>query len=308
MVAEGISSGDVTIGTVVGVLCGYGLFGFVGVHALNRIRSPKDDTGRPLTERRRRRGANYFWTREGPDKPWRVDTSAPEIRPPSGSARQGVVEGSNIIATDAVRLLDPEDVAAGRGLAWANAAARFIIALSIPALFTVAFAVAGIRPGGWWVGLAALWALVLVLGTLDAWETLNGVIDGSVCRVDPDYTVLVGPSVGPLRRSRVVRLDEVARIRFIYVPNLRYFLRYLLITDIRGGRLLIEDPSPGLRRLVIHAIAKSPHARVGYITSRRLAGLFTWWTYPLSYLPHLAITLGIFSAALEMAGFRHAPR
>lgn len=304
IVADQLRAGDAPMTVLPVAVGGYGLSGVLAVTTVSGIRATKDVTGRPVTGRRGRRGRNDGWTQDGPDGEWRVDTSAPPIHPSPGGIGDGVVDGSDIVASRAVMQLDPDTVVASQGFAWTNAAARLAIACGGPVLLTVAVVTIGVRPGSVWVLAAALWwPLALWLGTLNAWEALNGMIFGQV-QVDPGYTVLTGSTVGPLRRTRAVRLNHVARVRYIQVPNVRYFIPYLLITDLDGGRLLIEKPSLGLRRLVIHAISKSPNARVGYVTSRRLAGIITFWPYPLSYPSHLLILFGAVAVAFELAGLR----
>lgn len=96
---------------------------------------------------------------------------------------------------------------------------------------------------------------------------------------------IAGRTGWPLRRSRSVRLDQLAQVRYYKSIERTGMHNYIVVRDLAGGRVTVEFPSSApwpqrLRDALLSAIDNSPSARVGYVTRRRLGGANPWWTVP----------------------------
>lgn len=179
-----------------------------------------------------------------------------------------------------------------RGHDWANAGATMGVWLGVPIAGSVAFVVLDGQPNAWW--LVFLWAIGLGVGPLLAWEARHGLLSERTLRVNSDYTELSGRTGWPIKRRRSVRLDQLRRVSCRKRVEQHGFSTYFILRDHNGGHVMLED-TLRTRSAVLRAVTRRPGARVGYVASRQLAGLFTWWVYPLALLavfPYLGVVFG----------------
>lgn len=183
----------------------------------------------------------------------------------------------------------------GLGPDWANAGAILGLWLSGPIVGSVAFKILNGQPDAWW--LVLLWAVGLYAGTSMAWEAWHGHLDGRTLRRSPDKTELSGRTAWPIRRRRSIQLDQLTHVSCRTIAERHGLSTYFILRDHRGGHVMLED-APDTRNIVLAAVTRHPGAHIGYVASRQLAGMFTWWLYPVALVGTMLFLVGTLLAAL----------
>lgn len=172
-----------------------------------------------------------------------------------------------------------------RGPDWANAAMTLVAYLSIP-IVASAIIVNLDPPPSVWIPLG-LWSLGIYLGLWYGWEAWHGLIREETLQVDWNQAELSGLTPRPIKRRRRVRLDQLASVTCRKIFERYGVSIYYILRDRDGHQAMVEE-TPATRAAIVQAVNKYPGARVGHVASRRLAGMFTWWVYPLSWLVMMA--------------------
>jgi hypothetical protein len=178
------------------------------------------------------------------------------------------------------------DQARPRGYDWANAGARLAIPAPLPAATTFLLVADGARSDWWglfailaWVG----WFMVLFTLGLHAWW---GEVDDSTVQVSSRE--LGGRTGWPIRRWRSVSLDQLASVRYVHEYFKLHVDSLIVVRDRTGGRLVLrfsghtrEGPRHNnLCKALLRALDRSPQAKAGFVTRRRLRGGNPAWTVP----------------------------